>query len=263
MAHFTKDPSLLTPFGINQYLRSTVGVKFESYTLAAATWPATTIDGVGGQKFAQRGTALAKITSGPDTGKVGPYQAAGTAEIQTLTASGTVSGGTYTLTLNGQTTGAIAWNASAATVQAALEALSNVVPGDVLVGGGAFPGAPLTFTWYGNYIGDAPTLSVGTGSLTGSTPGAAITTGTPGVAGAADGRQTATNLVGLLDTVLPWQLMERDVEVAVAYECTAVQGWCFELNAAGVAIPLANATALAMRPGGNATNGGKLAITWS
>lgn len=260
MAHFTKDPSIQTPFGKNVYLRSTVGCKFESYTLAAATFPAQTIDGVGGQKIAQPGTAMAKITSGPDAGKIGPFQAAGTAEIQTLTASGTVSGGTYTLTLNGQTTAAIAYNASAATVQAALEALSNVVPGDVLVGGGPFPATPLTFTFYGNYIGDAPTLSVATGSLTGTTPGAAITTGTPGVAGAADGRQTTSNLVGLLDTFLPWQLMERDVEVAVCYEATAVQGWCFEMNAAGVLIPLANATATAMQPGGAAGKG--VSLTW-
>lgn len=263
MPSFSKDPTIGTPFGKNVYLRSTTGLKFESYTLAAATWPVQTIDGVGGQKVAQPGTALAKITSGPDTGKVGPYQAAGTAEIQTLTASGTVSGGTYTLTFGGQVTSALAHNASVATVQAALEALSNVVPGDVLVGGGPFPTTPMTFTFFGNYIGDAPTISVQTGSLTGSTPGAAITTGTPGVAGAADGRQTAANLVGVLDTFLPWQLMEHDVEVAVCYEGTLVQGWCFEYNAAGLAIPLANATALAMRPGGNATNGGKLALSWS
>lgn len=263
MAHFTRDTSVLTPFGVNQYLRSTVGVKYESYTLAAATVPARTIDGVAGQKFMQRGTVLAKITSGPDAGKVGPYQGSGTAEIQTLTASGTVSGGTYTLTFNGQTTTALAYNASIATVQAALEALSNIVPGDVLVGGGPFPTTPMTFTFFGNLSGDVPVMTVNTASLTGSTPGAAFTTPTPGVAGAADGRQTSTNIVGICDTVLPWQTMERDVEVAVAYECTAVQGWAIELTAAGVEQPVSNATALAMRPGGNATNGGKLAISWS
>jgi hypothetical protein len=263
MVSFNVNTALKAPFGKNVYLRSTQGLKFESYTLAAATWPAQTIDGVAGYKCAQPGTALAKITSGPDAGKVGPYQAAGTAEVQTLTASGTVSGGTYTLTFNGQVTSAIAYNASAATVQAALEALSNVVPGDVVVGGGPFPATPLTFTFYGNLIGDQPALSVQTGNLTGSTPGAAITTSTGGVAGAADGRQTAANLVGILDTFVPWQLVERDVEVAVMYEGTAIQSWCFELNAAGVLIPLANATALAMAPRSNATNGGKLDIKWS
>jgi hypothetical protein len=43
------------------------------------------------------------------------------------------TGGTYTLTWMGQTTAPIAYNANAATIQAALEALSNVAPGDVTV----------------------------------------------------------------------------------------------------------------------------------
>lgn len=247
MPSFSVDKTLDTPFGKNVYLRSTVGCKFESYTLAAATVPARTIDGVAGQKVLQPGTVLAKITSGPDAGKVGPYQASGTAELQTMTATGTVSGGTYTLTFNGQVTAPIAYNASAAAVQAALEALSNIVPGDVLVGGGPFPATPLTFTFFGNLSGDVAQLSVQTAGLTGSTPGAGIATTTPGVAGAADGRQTAANIVGLNDTFLPWQLMERDVEVAALYIGTAVQGWCLELNAAGTEVVLTNTTADAMR----------------
>jgi hypothetical protein len=263
MASFTKNNNINTPFGRNEYLRSTVGCKFESYTVAAATVPATVIDGVGGQKSLQRGVVMAKITSGPDAGKIGPFQGSGTAEVQTLTASGTVSGGTYTLTFAGQTTSPIAYNASAATVQAALEALAAVVPGDVLVGGGPFPATPLTFTFYGNYSGDAPTLTITTTGLTGSTPGAAFATSTAGVAGAADGRQTLTNIVGLNDTFLPWQLMESDREVAVCYHATAVQGWCFEMTAAGVFIAVTNTTALAMRPGADASNPSKLGIGWA
>lgn len=69
----------------------------------------------------------------------------------------------------------------------------------------------------------------------------------PFMAGATDGRQTADNIVGINDTFLPWQLLERDVEVAATYEATAVQGWCFERDAAGLRIPLTNATADAMR----------------
>jgi hypothetical protein len=65
--------------------------------------------------------------------------------------------------------------------------------------------------------------------------------------GATDGRQTLTNIVGINDTFLPWQLLERDVEVAAAYNCTAVQGWCFERDSGGLRIALTNATADAMR----------------
>ena len=43
------------------------------------------------------------------------------------------SGGTFTLTYDGQTTSGIAYNASAATVQSALEALSTIAPGDISV----------------------------------------------------------------------------------------------------------------------------------
>ncbi|MHB8974460.1 MAG: RHS repeat-associated core domain-containing protein [Pirellulaceae bacterium] len=42
-------------------------------------------------------------------------------------------GGTFTLSYNGQTTSAISYNATAAQVQTALEALSNIAPGDVVV----------------------------------------------------------------------------------------------------------------------------------
>lgn len=140
MPAFVKGGAARTPFGKNQYLRSTQDVKFESYTVAAATVPAQTIDGHENQKVLQPGTVMAKITSGGQSGKIGPFSA-----------------------------------------------------------------------------------------------------------GATDGRQTAANIVGLNDTFLPWQLIERDVEVAVAYQCTAVQGWCFEYDADDEPIALTNTTADAMR----------------
>lgn len=140
MSSFVKGGSTSTPFGRNEFLRSTQDVKVESYTLAASTVPAQTIDGVANQKILQPGTVLAKITSTAEAGKVGPFSAAAT-----------------------------------------------------------------------------------------------------------DGRQTVANIVGLNMTFLPWQLMERDVEVGAVYECTAVQAWCFELNISSVPIALTNTTADAMR----------------
>ena len=49
--------------------------------------------------------------------------------------------GSYTLTYNGQTTGSIAYNASAATVQAALEGLSTIGAGNVIVSASSAPTA--------------------------------------------------------------------------------------------------------------------------
>jgi hypothetical protein len=59
-----------------------------------------------------------------------------TDEVQGITKTGTVTGGTFTITYSGQTTSAIAYNATAATIQAALEALSNIGVGEALVTGG-------------------------------------------------------------------------------------------------------------------------------
>ena len=59
---------------------------------------------------------------------------AGVNEVQRVGVTAmTMYGGTFTLSYNGQTTAAIAYNATAAQVQTALEALSNIAPGDVVV----------------------------------------------------------------------------------------------------------------------------------
>lgn len=141
MADFVKGShDLRHPFGVNEFLRSTQDVKKESYTVAASTVPTTDVYDGTDQKILDRGIVMAKITSGADAGKVGPFQA-----------------------------------------------------------------------------------------------------------GVTDGRQTAANIVGLNDTFLPWQLLDRDVEIAVVYECTAVQGWCKEYIADGTTVALTNTTADAMR----------------
>ena len=140
MSSFVKGPNYRTPFGRNVFLRSTQDVKTESYTVAKGSVPAVTIDGDPGQKVLQPGTVMAKITSGPDSGKIGPHNLAAT-----------------------------------------------------------------------------------------------------------DGRQTPANIVGLCNTFLPWQLTERDVEIAVVYECTAVQAWCFQYTNDTTIVAASNATADAMR----------------
>ena len=249
MADFVKGGSALTPFGNNNFLRSTKDVKTESYTLSKAVVTAQTIDGVSGQKILPKGMVLAKITSTGEAGKVGPFQG-GTLqnEVQTLTVTGTPAGGTFRLAFRGQATAAIAYNANAAAIQTALLNLANVGPSDLAVTGAG----PFTVTFGGNLAGlDVDAITLDTNSLTGgSSPSVTIATTTQGgvASGAAtDGREDPQNIVGINNTFLPWQLMERDVEVAAVYECTAVQAWCYEYNASGVATALSNATATHMR----------------
>src|SRR5688500_13757458 len=109
MADFQKGPNYRTPFGRNEYLRSTQDKKTTSYTLAKTGIPEVEIDGVA-QKVLQTGTVLAKITSGDDAGKVGVFMGgnAPTNEVKTVTVD--AAGGTFTATFDGETTGALAFN---------------------------------------------------------------------------------------------------------------------------------------------------------
>lgn len=68
-------------------------------------------------------------------------------------------------------------------------------------------------------------------------------------ASATDGRQTAANIVGINNTFLPWQLNERDVEVAVVVEARVVQKWCFERDASGARVELTDGTAASLKNG--------------
>lgn len=96
-------------------------------------------------------------------------------EVQTI-GLGSASAGTITITFAGQTTAAIAFNATAAAVQSALEALSNIAPGDVAVTGGPLPGA-ITLTFGGAYAGvDVAQVTVTPTGLTGGTVTVATTT---------------------------------------------------------------------------------------
>jgi hypothetical protein len=88
-------------------------------------------------------------------------------EFQQLSIVGNPSGGSFTLTFGGQTTGQIPYNATAAQVQAALVALSNVEPADVLVTGGN--GGPWTVEYRGAYSGfNLPLITANSAGLTGN-----------------------------------------------------------------------------------------------
>lgn len=245
MADFVKGPvGGYGPFGRNEFLRSTQDVKTESYTLSKDSVP----EDANGQKILQPGTVLAKITSGPEAGKVGPYQAAGTNEVQTATKTGTWSGGTYDITVLGVTAEGVAYDASAAAVKAALVA-EGLDTDDVTITGGPLSTTALVFTFVGTNAGgeDQDPVVIDVTNVTGSTPGVGVVETTAGVGGATDGRQTSSNIVGLCLTFVPWTLLERDTEVSAVYECTAVQAWCFEYDGDGSPIALTNTTADTMR----------------
>lgn len=107
---------------------------------------------------------LQPVAKNSSTGFWGPWNPTVTSEEWTIGTSGTVSGGSFTLTVNGETTAAIAWNASAASILAALVALGGIDPADVSVVGD-MPSAVITFG--GALAGQDITGSVDSGSITG------------------------------------------------------------------------------------------------
>lgn len=127
--------------------------------------------------------SASEITTDPTAAQMG----SGTNEVQTVTITGTPTGGTFTLTYSGQTTSAIAYDAAASAVDSALEALSNIGAGEVTCAGGPLPGTPVTVTFSGT-LGAQPLAEMtATSSLTGgSSPAVAVTTSTPGVVGSTD-----------------------------------------------------------------------------
>jgi hypothetical protein len=107
---------------------------------------------------------------------------AGQSEVQTVTITGTPTGGTFTLTYSGQTTGTIAFNATATTVQTALRALSNIGSTGVNVTGGPGPGTPWAVAFAGALADTDVALMTATSSLTGGTsPTVSVATTTEGL----------------------------------------------------------------------------------
>jgi hypothetical protein len=109
----------------------------------------------------------------------------GTNEVQSVTITGTPTGGTFTLTFAGQTTAPIPFNATAVQVQAALEALSTIGFPNVKVTGGPGPGTAFAVTFQ-NALGGTDVAAMtasGAGLTGGTTPGVTIGTTTAGVAG--------------------------------------------------------------------------------
>lgn len=139
---------------------------------------------------------------------LGQVSAANASEVQTLDFGGTVSGGTFTLSITGPdggttyTTAALAYNISNANLKIAIDALlasAGYVGATVTIGGGACP-TDATVTFGGTAANWNMPLMVATSSLTGSSPTLVVTETTAGNRiglwgayndGASDGREVA------------------------------------------------------------------------
>jgi len=158
-------------------------------------------------------------------------------EIQTISiGGGTPTSGKFNLTLNGETTGDINWNATAAQVETALEGLSGVSAGDVNCGGGALPGAGITVTFEGNLAGQditamtvsGSTLDAGTASVAETTKGRAVQgiLGSGATASLVNGKLVITDAssgFSRTDLTLAWS-GDGTLTVPAYFELTTVGG---------------------------------------
>lgn len=131
---------------------------------------------------------MAAATSVPDTGVTATVTtlqegSSGVNEVQQFSLLGSPTGGVFTLTFSGQTTAAIAFNASSAAIKSALESLSNIDL--VSVTGGSLPGTAVSIEFQGTLAStNVPLITAATSGLTGGSISASVTTTTEGVPGA-------------------------------------------------------------------------------
>lgn len=147
---------------------------FITLTYDPGTGGDSDLDGLGMSVSAEGGATTADLTNFTQSDftktqwaqdsriKVDGYpSASAVAEVQTLSPSATPTSGTYTLTYEGQTTADIDYDATAAEIQAALEALSTISSGDITVDGGAngLVDGDVTIT-FSDALGDVSMVSI-------------------------------------------------------------------------------------------------------
>ena len=157
---------------------------------------------------------------------------AGANEVQTITVSGTPTGGTFIISVLGQAV-TLNFDDTSAEVQTAINAALAVLGTGHTVGvaGAGFPGAAATVTFSGAQVSgrDIPTMSLTTNSLTGGTaPDVAFATTTPGRSGreyvAIDlpGAWTSIQLGGSADGIRTYELTMQGVYDSVLAAMAAI-----------------------------------------
>lgn len=166
----------------------------------------------GGYEFYGRSEMLALLFRAA-FGTTTDSNVAGQSEVQTITITGTPTGGTFTLTYRGATTAGIAYNATNTTVDTALEGLATIGAGNVVVTGGPFPGTPMVATFGGTLANQSirPITANGAGLTGGTAPAIAVVETTPGYG------PRGTHILTPSDAAsLPWVSVEE--AISASYE---------------------------------------------
>ena len=99
----------------------------------------------------------------------------GTPGQQTLTLTGTPTGGTFVLSYKGAITSNLAYNISASSLQTALDALSTIGSGGVTCTGGPFPGSAINIAFASGFqSATVPLFGFNISGLTGGSPSLSV-----------------------------------------------------------------------------------------
>ena len=153
-------------------------------------------------------TATSSLTGTNTSISIAVLSEGGGNEVQTFTLAGTGLGGTFTVTVNGvganATTGAQAFNVTAAALQTAIGNLASVGTGNVTVlGSSGTTGGVYTLVFRNALAGVNIVAPVATSSLTGTTP--TITPATVAEAFLGDETQTLTYVAGTANYTLTFR----------------------------------------------------------
>jgi hypothetical protein len=140
-----------------------------------------------------------------------------TNEVQKVTVNGTPTGGTFILTFRGATTGTIAYNASAATVQTALQGLSTIGSSNATVAGST--GGPYTVTFAAAFASLAVDEIIANGAALMGGTNMSVTVETVTEGEAANGITGLINQTGALDVTNADSLLDG-ITLASAAEVT-------------------------------------------
>jgi hypothetical protein len=138
----------------------------------------------------------------------------GTNEVQTLGPHDS-TGGTFTITFNGNTTAAVNWNETAGIVLSKLQSLASISAGNILVTGGPLPGTAVRVEFV-NELGEAnqPAMTTNGTNLTGGSDTVPVVTVVGGVAPDADADKAVTTWVIDADGLDPGVTARQRIEAS-------------------------------------------------
>lgn len=191
----------------------------DPFTPVGSTWIGAIIERTAGSGAVDV-VVQAALTSGANS--------EGADEVQSITIDAT--GGTYTLTFDGQTTAAIAFDATAQDVEDALVALSNINLGEVSVSG--VDGGPYLVSFIGALgAQDVAEMTSNAAGLTGGGSTATVATVTAGGVPIADWVDIDLSVTGH-NTDAPVQLLDSN---SVGHLFAAWPWYRFKVSSVGTA----------------------------